>query len=98
MAFDTEPTHYVKTVLSDLQGTWENLRDAVVKAHPFLESDRLLFHIDEGMSWENVRNLANMRKVLLLVRNIAVQAKAPEEVLFWLKEVEAKLDKVLNTI
>ena len=70
----------------------------MVEEFGFEGSDRLLFHIDEGMSWENVRNLANMRKVLLLVHNIAVQAKAPEEVLFWLKEVEAKLDKVLDVI
>ena len=62
MAFHTEPPHYMKTVLSDLQGAWENLRDAVVHAHPFPESDRLLFHIDEGMSWESVRNLENMKK------------------------------------
>ena len=54
MTFYTEPTYYMKTALSDLQGAWQNLRDAVVEAHPFAESGRLLFHIDEGMSWENV--------------------------------------------
>ena len=63
MPFDEEPSGYTKTVLSDLQGAWQNLRDAVVEAHPFPESQRLIFHIDEGMSWENVRNLEKMQKV-----------------------------------
>jgi len=80
MAFHTEPPYYMKTALSDLQGAWENLRDAVVQTHPFPESDRLLFHIDEGMSWENVRNLENMRKALLLIRNMAAQSEVPDDV------------------
>ena len=63
MPFDEEPSGYTKTVLSDLQGAWQNLRDAVVEAHPFPESQRLIFHIDEGMSRENVRNLEKMQKV-----------------------------------
>ena len=63
MPFDEEPSGYTKTVLSDLQGAWQNLRDAVVEAHPFPESQRLIFHIDEGMNWENVRNLEKMQKV-----------------------------------
>jgi len=29
MAFESEPASYEKTVLSDLQGAWQNLRDAV---------------------------------------------------------------------
>lgn len=32
MAFDKEPVGYEKTVLSDLQGAWQNLRDTVVGA------------------------------------------------------------------
>ena len=31
MSFETEPTGYAKTALSDLQGAWGNLRDAVVE-------------------------------------------------------------------
>jgi hypothetical protein len=52
MSFQEEPTGYDKTALSDLQGAWQNLRDTVVEKHPFPEWERLLFHIDEGMSWE----------------------------------------------
>jgi hypothetical protein len=98
MMFNTEPQHYWKTALSDLQGAWQNLRDAVVNAHPFPEWERLLFHIDEGMSWENVRNLENMSKTLLLIRNIAVQAKVPDEVLEWIETVGKELEGVLAAI
>jgi len=31
MAFDKEPVRYEKTVLSDLQGAWQDLRDTVVE-------------------------------------------------------------------
>ncbi len=98
MTFYTEPPHYRKTALSDLQGAWGNLRKEVVKAHPFPESERLLFHIDEGMSWENVRNLDNMRKTLLLIRNIAVQSKVPDEVSEWIEDVEENLEEVFTAI
>ena len=75
MAFDTEPNGYVKTALSDLQGTWGNLRHNVVTLCPFPQFDRLLFHIDEGMSWESVRDLSAMKRALLLVRNLAAQTE-----------------------
>ena len=51
MAFITEPTGYEKTAISDLQGSWENLRDAVVDNFGFPDSDKLIFHINEAMSW-----------------------------------------------
>jgi len=50
MAFETEPAGYEKTALSDLQGAWSHLRNVVVEHFGFPDSDRLLFHIDEGMS------------------------------------------------
>jgi hypothetical protein len=78
--FYTEPPGYIKTALSDLQGAWSALRDTVVESWPFPECEALLFHIDEGMSWESVRNLDAMHRALLLVGNIAAQARAPERV------------------
>jgi hypothetical protein len=75
MAFHTELNGYVKTALSDLQGAWGNLRHNVVAPGPFPQFERRLFHIDEGMSWERVRDLSVMEKALPLVRNIAAQAK-----------------------
>jgi hypothetical protein len=76
MAFDKESVGYEKTVLSDFQGAWENLRDAVVEHAGFTGWERALLHIDEGMSWESVRNLRYMSKCLLLVRNILMQGEA----------------------
>jgi hypothetical protein len=43
MGFPTEPTSYEKTALSDLQGAWIGLRDAVVDNFGFPDSDKLLF-------------------------------------------------------
>jgi hypothetical protein len=36
MASDKEPVGYEKTVLSDLQGAWQNLRDTVVEQARYL--------------------------------------------------------------
>ncbi len=98
MSFITEPTGYEKTAISDLQGSWGNLRDSVVENFGFPDSDKLLFHIDEAMSWESVRNLNNMRKTFILVQNIAIQANAPEEVIEWIDDVRESLDAAVTVI
>jgi hypothetical protein len=98
MVFDTEPVQYEKTALSDLQGAWGNLRRAVVESIPFPEWERLLFHIDEGMSWESVRNLEDMRKTLLLIENIVHQGDCPSEVEEWVEMVRDDLEEVLEEI
>jgi len=98
MPFYKEPEIYGKTALSDLQGAWQNLRNEVVDAIPFPEWERLLFHIDEAMSWESVRNLEHMRKTLLVIQNIAAQAKAPEDVIEWIEIVREDLDEVIAAI
>ena len=81
MAFVEERTGYEKTILSDLQGAWSLLRESVVDTAGFKGWDRALFHIDEAMSWEAVRNLRKMPPLLLIIRNICTQAKAPEGVM-----------------
>ena len=96
MKFYEEPPGYVKTILSDLQGAWINLRDAVVESHPFPGSDKLLFHIDEAMSWESVRNLSQMRKTLLLIQNHAQTNHAPDEVIEWIEDVVQTLKEALD--
>jgi len=98
VSFNTEPTEYVKTALSDLQGGWGNLRDIVVKNFGFPESDKLLFHIDEAMSWESVRNLKKMETTLLLIRNIAAQSETPEEVLDLIDDVRGSLEETFEAI
>jgi len=98
MSFETEPTGYIKTAISDLQGSWGNLRDAVVENFGFPNSDKLLFHIDEGMSWESVRDLNKMKSTLLLVQNIAQQTDAPEEVIEWVNDVRQSLEAAFKAI
>ncbi|MEN8800835.1 MAG: hypothetical protein ABF297_02565 [Thiogranum sp.] len=70
MPFEVEPADYEKTVLFELQGAWRNLRDEVAEQAGFPDWDRALFHIDEAMSGESVRNLQHMRKRLMLLRNL----------------------------
>jgi hypothetical protein len=43
MAFEKESLGYEKTVLSDLQGIWQNLRETVVKHAGFTGWERALF-------------------------------------------------------
>jgi hypothetical protein len=96
MPFKVESTGYEKTILSDLQGAWSLLRDAVVDEAGFEGWDRALFHIDEAMSWETVRNLKRMPPLLLLIRNICVQGKAPQEVLENIQDLDEILKEVLS--
>lgn len=78
LQFHKEPSGYYKTALSDLQGAWENLREAVVDSFGFPNSDKLLFHIDEAMSWECVRDLKRMKETLLVVHNLSRQYASDE--------------------
>ena len=98
MSFYTEPTGYQKTIVSDLQGAWENLREAIAENPGFKDWDRLLFHIDEAMSWESVRDLDRMKAALTMIRNIAAQADIPDEPAYWIQQVSSILDKVLEKI
>ena len=61
MSFFTEPSGYEKTILSDLQGAWGWLRTAVAEQAGFAGWDRMLFHIDEAMSWLEPYALARER-------------------------------------
>ena len=98
MSFYQEEYQFHKTALSDLQGAWQNLRNEVVELHPFKDSDRILFQIDEAMSWESVNNLKRMGSIILLINNIAVQADAPGEIIELIKWVKDDLDGTLKDI
>ena len=80
MGFDVEPTGYEKTILSDLQGAWQCLRQEVAENPGFDGWERALFHIDDAMRWESVRNLRHRQRNLRLVRNILQQADLPDGV------------------
>jgi len=94
MTFFTEPAGYEKTILSDLQGAWLCLRDAVAERPGFPNWDRMLFHIDEAMSWETVRHLDRMGPLVMLIRNLAIQGQAPEAVIEALEDVNNILSEV----
>ncbi|WP_066018603.1 hypothetical protein [Endozoicomonas atrinae] len=98
MSFKTEPTGYIKTAVSDLQGTWENLKDAVVEDFGFENSDKLIFHIHEGMSWEVVRDLERMKEAIILIQNIAKTSETPSEVIFWIEELRSQFTETLAAI
>jgi hypothetical protein len=96
MPFTEEPTGYEKTILSDLQGAWGVLRDSVVEAAGFEGWNRVIFHIDEAMSWEIVRNLKQMPPLLLIIRNICLQGNVSEDVLENIQYVDEILTEVLS--
>ncbi len=98
MPVTKETTGYEKTILSDLQEAWILLRESVVDTGGFEGWDRALFHIDEAMSWEAVRNLRQMPPLVLIIRNICTQGKAPQEVLENIQWVDDILKKVLSEI
>jgi len=75
--YPTEPNGYQKTILSDLQGAWSVFRQSVVDTGGFKNWDRVLFHTDEAMSWETVRNLDRMPSLVLIIRNCAFRAGYP---------------------
>ncbi|EIC23912.1 hypothetical protein [Thiorhodovibrio frisius] len=98
MTFLQQPRAYEKTALADLQGAWMTLREAVVSQFGFPNSDTLLFHIDEAMSWESVRNLNTMKSSLVLIRNIAAQAQAPTEVTEGIDDVQDCFEEAVSAI
>lgn len=96
MSFETESTGYEKTILSDLQGAWVVLRESVANSAGFEGAGRALFHIDEAMSWETVRNLRRMPSLLLIIRNLCLQGKASGGVIRNIDEVSEILTETLE--
>ena len=60
--------------------------------------DRVLYHIDEAMSWESVRNLKTMGKCLVLVRNLLGQEGVPEIVGEHLEVVNELMSETLQAL
>jgi hypothetical protein len=93
--FPTEPNGYEKTILSDLQGAWILFRQSVVDTGGFKNWDRVLFHTDEAMSWETVRNLDRMPSLVLIIRNLCVESGISDDVMLNLEEVANILEETL---
>ena len=87
MPFTTENSGYEKNILSDLQGAWILLRESVVETGGSDGIDRMLFRIDEAMSWESVRNLGRIPPLLLIIRNLCFHSGAPEDVMESVEQV-----------
>ena len=98
MSFHIEPTHYIRGILADLQGAWSCLRQAIVEEAPREIMQRLLFHTDEGLSWESVRNLDKMKNALVLIQNIITQHPVNEEIVYWVDDVQEILAEVCSAI
>jgi hypothetical protein len=94
--FYQEPTHYEKSIVSDLQGAWEVLKDEVIKEHESKDRSRLLFHVNEAMSWESVRDFSQMRNTLVLVQSIAQQTNVSDEIMVLIEDVREILYDVLD--
>ena len=97
MAIFTEQTTYEKTILSDLQGAWSVLRHSVAENAGFEGWERMLFHIEEAMSWEVVRHLERMKPLLVIVRNIALQGSSSESIMQEIEDISEILDETLKT-
>ena len=95
MSFTIERTGYQKTMLSDLQGAWEVFRQSVVDSGGFENCDRVLFHTNEAMSWETVRNLNRMPPLILMIRNLCMESGVSGEVIGNLEEVTTILEETL---
>ncbi len=98
MSFYQEPVHYEKTILSDLQGAWEVLREEVIKEQASKDCSQMLLHINEAMSWESVRNLNQMKNTFVLVQSIAQQINVADEIMGLIEDVRDVLYEVLNEI
>lgn len=96
MFFLEEPKGYEKTILSNLQGAWSLLRQLIVDNAGFTGWERMLFHVDEAMSWESVRNLQHMRNILLIIRNLAAQNKVQDEIRVEINDIVETLDEAMR--
>lgn len=74
------------------------MRDTTAEHFGFENSERMMFHIHEGMSWEAVRNLNKMRDTLILNHNIASTSEIPNEVRFWVDELRDQFNETLAVI
>lgn len=96
MAFYQEPDHYEKIIVSDLQGVWEILREAIIQEHEIRDCSLLLFHVNEAMSWESVRNLEHMKDTLVLIQSIAQQKCVSARITELIEDVRDILYETLN--
>jgi len=85
-----------KTILSDLQEVWNVFRQAVVDNVGFQGWEKVLFHTDEAISWETVRDLKLMPPLVLIIHNLCFQGSTPEEVLLFMNMIHKIFEESLE--
>jgi len=75
-----------------------NLRQIIVDTDGTKNRARLLFQVDEAMSWECVRDLSRMRAMTTLIRNIALQSEASTEIIEGIDDVVEALREVFAAL
>ncbi|WP_200389333.1 hypothetical protein [Thiocapsa imhoffii] len=55
-----------------------------------------MFHTNEAMSWESGRHLERMAPLVVLIRNLAIQNKAPPQVIEEIEEIAETLADILK--
>ena len=98
MAFAKESLGFEKTILSDLQEAWEDLRESVVRYWDFDGSNLAILYINEAMSWEVVRNFKRMEPLLAKIGNICARAEADEDILKNVERVDQILKKAVSEV
>jgi hypothetical protein len=77
-------------------GSLAGICESVVDSGGFENWDRVLFHTDEAMSWETVRNLNRMPPLVLIIRNLCIQGGASSEIMLNLEEITNILEETLS--
>ncbi len=70
-------------------------RQSIVDSGGFENSDPVLFHTDEAMSWETVRNLNRMPPLILIIRNLCIQGGVSGEIMRNLEDIVEILQETL---
>lgn len=78
------------------KGACENFKHTILCLHPFPGSDRIIFHLNEAMSWEMVRDLKKMKDVYLLIRNMCLKSQKAEELKEALEDIRVCLDVAIT--
>lgn len=72
------------------------MRTTITEQAGFEGWDKLLFHIDEAMSWETVRHIERMEPLLVLIRNLALQGNTPPQVIEEIDEISEILAEIMK--
>ena len=96
MKLSIEPNQCMYGIFSALETAWSRLRDAVLSLPQDELQCRLLFHMDEAMSWESVRDLSRMKKAFLLIKHHLQQARVLGDWIELMEDIEILLHDIVH--